>query len=394
MPTTSIIADKLDQIDILFPPERIALSKERWTRLWHGYPPLDRLPFVFSPYSLSYYDAGFTPEERLSQTLDEILVRGQFQDDFIPAFFPGCKQSTIPNMFGAEDLQVGTDWTCRPVIHGPDDIDRLPNPSMGPGTVAREWLTMQEYVRDATRGRLPIHVVDMQGPADVCGQLWGYDDFLASAYETPERYDDLMNRATDAFILFWKAQRDLLGDLFVGTHLFGWDWVPPDAGASLSADSLVMISPAFYQRCFRPCLERIGREFGGLSVHSCGDFSAVVSELCATPTVRAVNAGEMSLSALCDAGVDGSTIVIAWADAGTVESTFHSVSSLGLRADLTISGLWPLTDGQLKPVAEWTSADREDMRRMEDGVLEAAHDAAREASPAPGVATMVRFPLV
>ena len=127
-----IIRQKLEQIDELFPPARLALSKERWRRLWHGEAPLDRYPFVYTPYLLNYYGAGFTAEERLLATLEEIITRGTLQDDFIPAFFPGCRQSTIPSMFGAEEIVVGDDYTCRRLLASPDDIDRLPEPSVVP----------------------------------------------------------------------------------------------------------------------------------------------------------------------------------------------------------------------------------------------------------------------
>src|SRR5450756_2299228 len=35
----------LDEIDSLFPIDRINRSKERWTRVWTGERPLDRYPF-------------------------------------------------------------------------------------------------------------------------------------------------------------------------------------------------------------------------------------------------------------------------------------------------------------------------------------------------------------
>lgn len=362
------IRHKLEQIETLFPPERLARSQERWRRLWRGEAPLDRNPFVYAPMHFGYYCAGLTPEECLHANLDECLARGVAQDDFIPAFFPGCRQSTIPSMFGAEEIVIGDDYTCRHLIECPEDIDNLPEPSLGPGTVAHAWLKMQEYVLDATEGRLPVHVTDMQGPADVCGQLWGYDDFLACAYEDPERYHRFMSSVTEAFIRFWDAQRRLCGDCFVGTHLFGWDWVPADAGASISADSLVMVSPAFYREYYQPYLQRIGESFGGMSVHSCGDFSAVIPDLCATPTLKAVNAGQMSIAAVHEAGADLSTVMIAWANPDTLEDTFQLIRERHLRVDMSIGGLWPTTPQGAKPVADWTTEDRDDMRRYEERV--------------------------
>ena len=88
----------MDRIDERFPPERLRRSRERLTRLWHGEPPLDRLPFSFMPLKVDYYAAACDPEKRLREMLDEIVLRGRLEDDFIPAFFPGCRQATIPSI--------------------------------------------------------------------------------------------------------------------------------------------------------------------------------------------------------------------------------------------------------------------------------------------------------
>jgi hypothetical protein len=366
-----IVREKLDKIDELFPPERLALSRDRWTRLWHGQPPTDRYPFVYGPYMLEYYDAGFRPEERLQVMLDQCIFRGQFQDDFIPGFFPGCNQSTIPSMFGAEEIVVNGDHTCHRIISKAADIAHLPAPSIAPGTVAHNWLELQQYVLDATEGRLPIHVTDMQGPADVCGQLWGYESFFASAYEDPDSYHTLMSLATDAFIQLWTSQMELLGDAFVGTHLFGWSWVPPGIGATLSADSLTMVSPAFYKEFYQPYIELIGKHFNGLAIHSCGNFSAVIPWICATDTVKAVNAGQMTISELCDAGLTGKTMCIAYQDIDLVEDTVALIRSRGLRLELSICGLWPAVDGIGKPLQEWTPDEWANVRRAEEWILAA-----------------------
>lgn len=368
----AITREKLEQLAEVFPAERVARSKERWRRLWAGEALLDRYPFVYAPCLLGYYDAGQPPEQRLQAYLDEFLVRGQLDDDFIPAFFPGCRQSTIPNMFGAAEVVMGSDYTCDHLLFDLADIDTLPEPSLAPGTVAHDWLAMEQYVLEETEGRLPIHVTDMQGPADVCGQLWGYDNLLAAAYTDPEVYHALMSRVTDAFILLWQRQQELLGDCFVGTHLFGWNWVPADAGASLSADSLVMISPAFYEEFYQPYLERIATRFGGLAVHSCGDFSAVVPALCATPGVKAVNAGQLTIPELLNAGVDHRTLVIAMNGLDDIEATYALIRQHTLRVDLTIFPGWPLADGVAKPYDAWTAADWDALRLADARVQEAA----------------------
>lgn len=343
---------KLDKIDELYPPERINSSKERWRKVWRGEKPSGRYPFAYANMLFNYYDDVHTPEERMRMSLDEIIARGRLNDDYIPSIFPGCRQATIPTMFGAKEVICGRDYTCEKIIHSYEDIDKLPEPYLGSGTVACGWLEMQKYLLEETGGRVPIHVTDMQGPTDVAGQLWGYSDLFIAAYEEPEYYHRLMTKLTQAFILFWKGQKDILGDCFVGTHLFGWDWVPEDMGVSISADSIVMVSPDFFDEFFKPYIEAIGKELGDISLHSCGDFSQVLKNLVAISGLRAINAGQMTVEQLIKAGLDGRTMSLAISDFKDAAKMFSMINDYSLKVGLSIIGIWPSVDGS---VVTWPS---------------------------------------
>lgn len=368
---------KLDKIEELYTEERLNRSKERWRRIWGGEEPLDRYPFTFSGIDIDYYNKVHSPEERLRIFLDEFIIRGRVNDDFIPSFFPGCKQSTIPNIFGAKEIakinQGGwIDYTCDKIIHEPDDIDRLPEPNIGKGTVAYEWLSMQQYLLEETCGRIPVHVVDMQGPMDVCGQLWGYDKMFVCAYENPDYYHKLLTKVTDAFNLFWNAQKEILGECFVGTHLFAWSWVPGNKRATISIDSLVMLSPDFYEEFYKPYIEKIGQSLGDITVHSCGDFSSVFGKIKNTPFVKGINAGQMDLEKLVAAGLDDSLVAVAFGGMDNINDMFSLVKQHKLRTDITIGGLWPVENEKLKPVTDWTDKDWKEIRGREEKVMEAA----------------------
>ena len=227
----------LDRIEQWFPPERVDRSKERITRLWAGLPALDRQPVTYGTVSIEYYDIAESFEDRLRSLLDEILFHGPLNDDFIPHLFPGCRQSTMPGLLGAKEVILNGDCTCERIIRDLADVAALPEPQITPGSVAARWLEMQQYFLDQTDGRLPVSVVDMQGPMDACGQIWSYDQLFLTAYEDPSICHAILERLADAFILFWNSQKRLLGRRFVGTHLQGYSWVPPEFGASISASS-------------------------------------------------------------------------------------------------------------------------------------------------------------
>ncbi len=356
------VKEKLDQVEVLYPKERVEKSKERWTKLWNGEKDYDRYPFVLYPSSFSWYDAVDGSDERLRKTLDELIIHGQFDDDFIPSLFPGCRQSTIPNILGADEVEIDGDFTCKKILENPNDVYSLPAPNID-CEVATGWYEMQKYFIAETEGRLPVHVVDMQGPVDAAAQIWSYDDLFVCAYTDPDEYHHLMKHVCDAFSMFWKKQMEVCGEHFVGTHLFGWDWMPPNMGASISADSLAMVSGDFYDEFFKPHLERVSKQFGGLVVHSCGNFTQTIPNLVATEGVRAINASQLTCKELVDAGINNETLVIATLDINDAEETAALIKEHDLRMSITFFEPSPVVDGMGGGPQPWSEQDMDAAQR-------------------------------
>jgi len=361
------VKEKLDQVEALYPKKRVEKSKERWTKLWNGEKDYDRYPFVLYPSSFSWYDAVDGPEERLRKTLDELIVHGQFDDDFIPSLFPGCRQSTIPNILGADEVEIDGDFTCKKILEDPNDVYSLPAPNVD-CEVATGWYEMQKYFIKETEGRLPVHVVDMQGPVDAAAQIWSYDDLFVCAYTDPDEYHHLMKHVCDAFSMFWEKQMEVCGEHFVGTHLFGWDWMPPNMGASISADSLAMVSGEFYEEFFKPHLERVSKRFGGLVVHSCGNFTQTIPNLVKTEGVRAINASQLTAKELVDAGINNDTLVIATLDINDAEETAALIKEHDLRMSITFYEPAPMVDGMGGGPQAWCDQDLDAAHRRCDEV--------------------------
>lgn len=357
------IKRKLEIVEELYPKERVEASKRRWMQVWEQKIPEDRYPFTYGWPSFNAYNINHPPRERLLAYLDGLAVTGRFDDDLIPSVFPGLNNATIPSMFGAEAVKVGLETGCKRLIHEPEDIDRLREPEILPGSPAEYWLKMDEYIMEETQGRLDVHVCDMQGPFDLCAQLWAYDELILCAYEDPDRYHRLMSLATDAFIKMWEAQKSILGDRFVGTHLFAHDWIPPYVGATLSADGLVMCSPSFYQEFVAPYIARIGERFGGSVVHSCGDFRHVIKDLCATEGVKGVNASQLTIKQMVEAGLKDKT-VIAFTTVGELEETMEVVKKEKLGFVPTIGDFYSVDEnGRL------IEADMEKMKEKQEKIL-------------------------
>ena len=335
------VREKLKQINELYPKERLEKSKARYRSLWAGATPDDRYPFTLIPASFDYYNDVMDKETGLKSYLDEFICRGFVDDDFIPAFFPGCKPSTIPGMFGAKEIVVGGDYSCERILHKPEDIDYLPAPTISPGTPAHDWLEIQKYYQDECEGLIPVHVCDMQGPMDVCGKLFGYENMFICAYEDEERFHKLMDILGDAFQMLWDKQKDLLGENFVGTHLFGWSWIPENSAVTMSIDSLAMISADFFTSYYAPHIKNMAKRYNKLAVHSCGNFSAVIKDLSDIPKVTAINASQMTVTQLLESGWHPSKTMILIEDYKNAPNIFALAKKNNLHPDITFTGLWP-----------------------------------------------------
>lgn len=332
------IRERLKRIADLYPPERVEKSRRRIDNIWKDRDPSLPLPFHYGPCHLDYYDRIYRDDERIIVALDEMIYRGFADDDYIPGFFPGCHQGTIPEMFGAHEEVLGDVTASAPLIFSPEDIDKLPEPEIRPGGIADRLLALQRRFVEETEGAIPVNVMDMQGPAEVCAKLWSYEEFFVAACTEPELCLRFMNKIAAAFIMLWEAQRRQLGELFVPTHLWGWSYAPSGNGATLSQDGIVMVSPQFCEEIYNPSAELISDRFGGITVHSCGDFRHVLSALLKTRGLRGIHAGQLAITELREAG---SVTLIANSPLERIEADLRFARREGLSCLLNVSGFWP-----------------------------------------------------
>lgn len=369
----SKIKEKLDAIDELYPEQRLKASKNRLRAIWNCEKPIDRYPFTYYPFTFHYYNDVHTKEERLDKTLNEIIDRAILDDDFIPSIFPGCRVATIPSMFGAKEIVCGGDYSSEKIYESVEDASAISVPMVYPNTVAQDWLDMERYFYEETEGRIPIHVTDMQGPGDVCGLLMGYDKLLVSAYEEIDLFDRMMSYATKAFIDYWNMQKNILGDSFMGTHLEGWNYIPKDIGATVSIDSLALISPSFFKKYFKKYLERISDEFGGIVIHSCGDLTHILKHALSVKGCRGINAGQMTIAELVEIGLNSTMTACTFADYETVPAMFNLVREKDLYIDLNVFCLGPGDDPELPcPIHAWTDSQKSEVLDRHEVLKETA----------------------
>lgn len=292
------IASEISKIKELYPEERISESKARLESVWNRQFPKDRIPFVFSSFpfpshlhGLSMDFAGYDASITLSYQLEGIKAHAVLDDDYVPSLYPGCRQGTIPTAFGCEEFVKDEQFYVRPIVHDIKDIYRLKKPDLAKNGFTRVIIERIRYFRKETEGKLPIHICDMQGPFSIACALWNDEALMLAMADEPKAVRFLLDLATETFIEFVKLQIEAAEGDIIPIHCMPFAWMPREKGISLSDDYLAILSPSLSADFARPCLERIADIFGGLVIHSCGNFIHNLENLRDTKGLLGINFG-------------------------------------------------------------------------------------------------------
>ncbi len=210
------------------------------------------------------------PEKFLQAQLAEIDGQMKFEGDFVPALTPTIGVVTIPSAFGCPVIWQERDFPAvRPLISSPEQIDDLQRPDMQAGELGR-ILGYTRYFRQQTGGRYPIRVTDIQGPLDNASLIMGHNNFLLMLRTHPKQAHRLLQMITDVTIELVHEQRRQAENDFVPV-LFQ-PWMPDGMGVSISNDDSVMISARHMAEFGVPYFNQLADAFGGIYIHSCGNW--------------------------------------------------------------------------------------------------------------------------
>ncbi|NLV74021.1 MAG: hypothetical protein GXY52_04975 [Chloroflexi bacterium] len=293
---SQVINTLLDEIDRLYPPERINASRRRLAAVWFGHELPDRLPFVFTHLPAdAAADEAPVPEGELKAEaslrgqLESIIARAVLTDDYIPSLFPGLRQGLLTTPYGAREIETGGHIWAEPIINDPADVYSLVPPDFTREGVAAEFLEMIRTWRALTHGRIPIQMPDMQGPLDLASNLWGTQDLIMAMMEAPEAVHALLELVTNDYIRYLRLVSEASEGDWVPLHCMPSVWMPRAAGVALSEDLLAVVSPRLYREFGVPYNERIARAWGGTVIHSCGSIEHNLPALAATHGLVGIN---------------------------------------------------------------------------------------------------------
>jgi len=213
-------------------------------------------------------------------------------DDFVPHMQAQQGVTVFASAFGCEvEFFDHTLPWAHPVIRPEDEPEKvyeLPAPAITDGQLGTilEW---GDYFVERAAGRYALALTDLQGPLDSAYLVWEPAAFMVAMYTNPREVHHLMRLMTDLIIRFVREQRSRVPE-FMPCH-YPPVWLPDGRGVSVSDDCLAVLSPALYEEFALPYLNELSDEFGGVFVHSCGNFVHQFDNLEKVHDLRGLNFG-------------------------------------------------------------------------------------------------------
>ncbi|CAG0933754.1 hypothetical protein TFLX_03223 [Thermoflexales bacterium] len=180
---------------------------------------------------------------------------------------------TTAAAFGGDyDWFEGQAPAVRPLYPALDAVPPLVPRNFAEVPIMRYTLETIEYFLEQTQGQAPISWCDLQAPLNVATELIDTSAFFAALIEMPDRVQTILAALTEVVIRFTQQQSDLIGDRLARPG-HGFASARTGRGLGLSTDNLVMISPRMFEKFCVADNVKIGAAFGGVAIHSCGNYA-------------------------------------------------------------------------------------------------------------------------
>jgi hypothetical protein len=233
-------------------------------------------------------------ETQLNAQLGLLMWRESIElgDDFVPHIQAQQGVTVFASAFGCEVefFDHTLPWAHPVILSGdpPEKAQELPTPTVTDGQLGTilEW---GDYFIQRTGGRYALALTDLQGPLDSAYLVWEPTAFMLAMYTHPKEVHHLMRLMTDLIIRFVREQRSRVPE-FMPCH-YPPVWLPHGRGISVSDDCLAVLSPSLYKEFALPYLNELSDEFGGVFIHSCGNFMHQLDNLEKVHNLRGLNFG-------------------------------------------------------------------------------------------------------
>jgi uroporphyrinogen-III decarboxylase len=147
-----------------------------------------------------------------------------------------------------------------------------------------EWI---DYAQRKLGADLPIWTLDIQSPFSVAAQVVDPEELMTACVTSPKAVHHLCGIITDFTIEMMEAHlAQIEHPGFPGRN---FPTIEDRIGICISDDTpLIMLSPEMYREFALPYNSRLGEVFGGVHIHSCGNYRHNLDNLLQITNVRSI----------------------------------------------------------------------------------------------------------
>ena len=254
--------------DELYPEELLARREAKLRRFWAGEGPRALLMVNNGAYG---YRQIADDECIVENAVLQILTSVALSEDYLPWFGPDFGTISTALAWGGEVIYPQGGFVfIKPVIHAPEEVDRVLPADPAGGHVARAIALARRVKARLGSEHIWCRAVDLQGPLSTAALLWEQEDFFCSMLTAPDAVHRLMERVTTHLIGMYRAMIQGMGPLC--GMVWPYHWLPDDLGVVFTEDLMPLLSPELYREFGLPYMKRLADTFGGAFIHCCGEF--------------------------------------------------------------------------------------------------------------------------
>ncbi|GHV91958.1 hypothetical protein AGMMS50268_24610 [Spirochaetia bacterium] len=251
---------------------------------------VDEVPFLIEvgPMHMGTREFYNNPDAEIKWSEEHTRKREGVYDYGFPNIKPNQGINIIAAAFGCEcKVNDEADPWVTPLIReeNAEDVYKLkvPDPVNHP-VFQKAWEHVETLQKKSS---IPLRVVNVPSPLVTASLIWDYTSFIEATLTYPEEVHALLEKVTEATILYVKEQFKRIKNLYSISHEM-W-YVPREAGIRVSDDTAALLSPALYREFGVKYNGMIAKEFGGIVVHSCGNVTNVAAAMMEIPGLKGLD---------------------------------------------------------------------------------------------------------
>ena len=211
-------------------------------------------------------------KQSLSLQLGALTESINFKADFANFLEPWYGIGTAASAFGFDYTWIdGQAPVIHPAFSSIQDFFKADITPVEKTEIGKKTLAYINYFLEKTKGKIPVSFSDIQAPNNAASLLIPVDKFFLEMVDYPEEYEKLMMLFADLTVDFLLKQKELLGDVLVYPG-HGFASSHELKGIGVSDDNSIMITNRMFDKLEAPVRERMGKPFGGIAYHSCGNW--------------------------------------------------------------------------------------------------------------------------